>query len=235
MRFLFHRVCAVVFAAAAAASPARGQTPEPPYNEGGPGIWYAFGANAALGRGWGAGLDLQYRNHTFTGDLEQFLVVGIGRYTLPRDEATVALAYGVFHSEAQGEPDQPTIERRLYEEVRLQQRVLAVRLGHRFRYEQRWVGGQDPQTRFRYALSGSVPLTSRDPGPGDVFAAASTEVFLRGAGRGDRPVFDRSRLFGGLGLHLSSRLRLQAGYLHQTFVGAADGQIQVALQTSLTR
>ena len=220
--------CALAFLLALAS---HAQTPEAPFDDGDPGIWYVAAADARLGGPWGVAAEVQHRNHTLTGDLEQLLVRGSARYALP-DRATVALGYAFVRSEAEGEADRPFDEHRVFQEAVLQQRVTRLALAHRFRYEQRFVEDLAFQTRYRYALTGTLPFGSTEPEPGGVFAVASSEVFLRGAGRDERPVFDRVRLYGGLGVHVTSALNLQAGYVEQVLEGSADGQFQLALRTA---
>ena len=217
--------------ALAAAAPAQAQNPEAPFDDSAPGVWLVLATDARLGGPWGVAAEVQHRNHTFTGDLEQFVVRSSARYALP-DRAAVALGYAFVRSEAEGEPDRPFDEHRVFQEAVLQQRVASVAFAHRFRYEQRFVEGLPFQTRYRYALTGTLPFGPAEPRPGGVFGVASAEAFLRGEGRAGRAVFDRARLYGGLGVHVTPAFNVQAGYVEQLFDGTADGQVQVALRTS---
>lgn len=219
---LVHRV--LCLAALVAASPVLAQADEAVV-----GAWYMAFSTATFGDGpFGAHAEVQLRNHDLGGDLQQLLLRTSGRYTLSDDSATLALGYGFIRSEAEGEPDLPVDEHRIYQEVLLRQRVAVVRVSHRFRYEQRFVEDQDTQTRYRYALFATVPLTGGLK-RGDVYLAGYSEVFLRGAGRDGRPVFDRNRVYGALGYTLADGLGLQVGYMDQVFADDTDGQIQVSL------
>lgn len=199
------------------------------------GAWTMYFGTATFGESpFGAHAELQVRNHDLTGDLQQLLLRTSGRYTLPDQSATLALGYGYVLSESEGEPDDPFNEHRIYQEAALPQRVSVVRLTHRFRYEQRFVEDADFQTRYRYAVFATVPLNQSDLRRGTLYAATYAEIFLRGAGRGDRPVFDRSRLYGALGYKLTDGLGIQAGYMEQGFASGTDHQLQLSLHHTLS-
>jgi len=181
--------------------------------------------------------DVQHRNWNMGTDLEQLLIRGGLTYSLP--ESPVLLTGGVAHitSGAFGDSDETSAERRVYQEALVSQafgRVVFLR--HRYRYEQRWVDGQDFRTRFRYALFGDVALNGRGTGSGSIYLALYNEVFLNGElgiGSG-RTVerFDRNRFYTALGFGVSDRSRVQAGYMIQTVSGGSKGQVQVSLHAS---
>ncbi|MYI74855.1 MAG: DUF2490 domain-containing protein [Acidobacteria bacterium] len=180
--------------------------------------------------------DVQHRNWNMGTDLEQLLIRGGLTYQLPA--APVLVTGGVAHitSGAFGVSDETSAERRVYQEALVRQafgRVVFLR--HRYRYEQRWVDGQDFRTRFRYALFGDVALNGRGTGNGSVYLALYNEVFVNGEleiGQG-RTVerFDRNRFYTALGFGISDGSQLQAGYMIQTVPGGSKGQIQVSLHT----
>ena len=182
--------------------------------------------------------DVQHRNWNPGTDLEQLLIRAGLTYALP--ESPLLVTGGVAHitSGEFGDSDETSAERRLYQEALLRQplgRVVALR--HRYRYEQRWVDGQDFRTRFRWdALFGDVALNGRGTGNGSIYLALYNEVFVNGEleiGRGvtvER--FDRNRFYTAVGFGISDRAQLQAGYMIQTLPGGSKGQIQVSLHAS---
>ncbi len=180
--------------------------------------------------------DVQHRNWNMGTDLEQLLIRGGLTYQLPA--APVLVTGGVAHitSGAFGVSDETSAERRVYQEALVRQafgRVVFLR--HRYRYEQRWVDGQDFRTRFRYALFGDVALNGRGTGNGSIYLALYNEVFVNGEleiGQG-RTVerFDRNRFYTALGFGISDGSQLQVGYMIQTVPGGSKGQIQVSLHT----
>ena len=56
------------------------------------------------------------------------------------------------------------------------------------------------------------------------------EVFLRGPGRGDRDVYDRTRVFGGLGVRATDDIGVQAGVMAQVYDDETDWQLEVKIQ-----
>ena len=181
--------------------------------------------------------DVQHRNWDMGTDLEQLLLRAGLTYTPP--QSSVLLTGGVAHitSGAFGDSDETSPERRVYQEALLPQSLgRVVSLRHRYRYEQRWVDGQDFRTRFRYALFGDVALNGRGTGNGSIYLALYNEVFINGEleiGRGATVErFDRNRFYTALGFGVSDRSRLQAGYMIQTLPGGSKGQIQVSLHAS---
>lgn len=178
--------------------------------------------------------EAQFRYHGVGGDLDQILLRAGPQYTVPGTRTTLTQGIGYIRSEAAGEPDNGFDEVRLYQEALVGQRAGPVRLNHRLRFEERFVEGQDVQTRFRYALFATVPVSGNAVQRGSVYAATYVEPFLRGPGRGDRPVYDRTRVYGALGVRAADNLGVQAGALAQVFDGSTDWQLQLSLHHTVT-
>lgn len=178
--------------------------------------------------------EAQLRGHEAVGDLDQVLLRTGAQVTVPNTRLTLTQGYAYVRSEAAGEPDDGFDEHRLYQEALVGQRAGPARLSHRVRVEERFIDGQPAQTRLRYALLANVPVTGDTVRRGSVYAAAYAEPFLRGPGRGDRPVYDRTRLYGGLGLRVSDAAGIQAGALAQVFDGSTDWQLQLSLHQAVT-
>ena len=181
--------------------------------------------------------DVQHRNWNPGTDLEQLLIRGGLTYSLP--DSPVLVTGGVAHitSGEFGDSDETSAERRLYQEALVRQRLgRVVSLRHRYRYEQRWVDGQDFRTRFRYALFGDIALNGRGTGNGSIYLALYNEVFINGELEigPDRTAerFDRNRFYTALGFGVGDRSQIQAGYMIQTVPDGSKGQIQVSLHTS---
>ena len=181
--------------------------------------------------------DVQYRNWNLGTDLEQLLIRAGLTYDLPASPVRVTGGVAHITSSAFGDSDETSAERRLYQEVLLRQPLgQVVSLRHRYRYEQRWVDGQDFRTRFRYALFGDVALNGRGTGDGSIYLALYNEVFINGElaiGRGRTVArFDRNRFYTALGFGVSERSQVQAGYMIQLLPGGSKGQLQISLHTS---
>ena len=201
------------------------------------GAWYMLFWSTSFDTPVGLQGDVQHRNWNMGTDLEQLLIRAGLTYDVPG--APVLVTGGVAHvtSGAFGDSDETSGERRVYQEALLRQSLgRVVSLRHRYRYEQRWVDGQDFRTRFRYALFGDVALNGRGTGSGSIYLALYNEVFINGEleiGRG-RTVerFDRNRFYTALGFGVADRSQVQAGYMIQTVPGGSKGQIQISLHTS---
>jgi hypothetical protein len=180
--------------------------------------------------------DVQYRNWNLIGDLEQLLLRGGLTYS-PNSNVKFTLGYGNITTGEYGDGNGTSTENRIYQEALLPHRVSSrVLLTHRFRYEQRWVEGQDFRTRLRYNVFLNIPLTEPDLKKNSVYLAFYNEIFINGQhdiGDGRRvELFDRNRLYSGVGYALTDKLRMQLGYLEQTTNMLSKGQLQVSLHHS---
>jgi hypothetical protein len=126
-------------------------------------------------------------------------------------------------------------EKRLWEQVVLTQYSHRLKLEHRYRIEQRWFTFRDDRTefrqRFRYRLNGFFPLNSKKIEPGTVFLVAYDEIFLNPKG----PVFERNRLYGGVGYQFNKHFIMQAGYVNQANYNYTANQGQFVLQNTAAK
>ncbi|MCB0628700.1 MAG: DUF2490 domain-containing protein [Saprospiraceae bacterium] len=202
------------------------------------GAWYMYFWSTTFGDSqFGMQGDIQYRNWNIMGDLEQLLLRG-GFTFQPKDTPIkFTLGYGNITTGAFGDSQETTSESRIYQEALLSQKIgTRFNLRHRFRYEQRFVEGQDTRTRWRYAIFLDVPLNKPDTGKGAIYLALYNELFINGEkdiGRGFTvQVFDRNRLYGGLGYSIDNRLKTQLGYMRQKTNAIGKNQLQVSLHHS---
>jgi hypothetical protein len=199
------------------------------------GAWYMYFFNRSGGEGnWGFQGDVQYRNWNLGGDLEQLLLRGGLTWTPDSGNITLTLGYANITTGVFGSDDSTNTEHRVYQEASLPQRVAdRLLLRHRFRYEQRWVDGQDFRTRYRYALFANIPLNRKDLNRGAWYLAFYNELFINGQRDigDDRTVeyFDRNRLYGAVGYSIRDNLRLQGGYMYQYAEAFRKGQLQLSL------
>ena len=200
-----------------------------------PGGWYMLTFNEDFTESrFGFQGDVQYRTWDGSGDLEQLLLRGgityrpdalAGKYTL----GLANITSGQF-----GESKQTRTENRTYQEAVIPQ-LVGQRgfLKHRFRFEQRWVNGQDFRTRLRYALFVNVPLNRPDLSPGAFYLALYNEIFINGerdiGGGAEVDFYDRNRLYGALGYKFSNTGQIQVGYMQQHTNVVNKGQFQLSL------
>lgn len=199
------------------------------------GAWYMYFWNTQLKESQiGFQGDIQYRNWDMIGDLEQLLLRGGVTYQPTHKQAKFTLGYGHITTGELGSGKSTSTESRIYQEALIPQQVGKwVFLTHRFRYEQRFVEGQDFRTRYRYNLFLNIPLNQSELTQGAVYLALYNELFINGQ-REIGPnrtveIFDRNRLYGALGYCWAKNMRVQAGYMRQTTDALSKGQVQLSL------
>ncbi len=182
------------------------------------GNWFLLFGNKQLSDKVNWHHEVQYRNYNFAGDLEQLLLrTGIGVNIAPK--TNLLGGYGFIRSENYINADDKIVinEHRIFQQLITRQQLNKVGLQHRYRFEQRFVE-DDFRLRFRYFLGFSLPLSS-DERVNQFYLSAYNEIFINT----ENTIFDRNRLYGGLGLKVSDNLRFEVGYMNQFFsVGGRD-------------
>ena len=187
--------------------------------ESGPGNWLIYIGSKQLNSKWNFHHEVQYRNYNAIGDLEQLLLrTGLG-YNIGK-KSNLLLGYGYINSENYTGNDEEKFtveEHRIFQQLITKQNLGKVALQHRYRFEQRFVES-DFKTRFRYFLSMNIPL--KNP---KYYLSAYNESFLNGSSS----VFDRNRIYGGLGYKFSKGIKMELGYMNQVFETASRDQINI--------
>ena len=119
-----------------------------------PGGWYMLTFNEDFTESrFGFQGDVQYRTWDGSGDLEQLLLRGGIPYRPDALPGKYTLGLANITSGQFGESKRAGTENRTYQEAVIPQ-LVGQRgfLKHRFRFEQRWVNGQDFRTRLRCAI-----------------------------------------------------------------------------------
>ena len=200
------------------------------------GAWYMYFWTAKIKEGpWGFQGDVQYRNWNLMGDLEQLLLRGGLTYAPKNASVLFTLGYGNITTGAYGTSNHETIrESRVYQEALIPHKVGKIFfLRHRFRYEQRWVEGQDFRTRYRYNLFLDLPLNSKAIDQKTVYLALYNELFINGEqdiGDGRTvDLFDRNRTYGAVGYAIRKNLKVQLGLMRQITSNLGKTQLQLSL------
>ena len=198
------------------------------------GLWSMYFFSTKFNDGpWGIQGDVQYRNWDFTGDLEQLLLRSGVTYS-PKDvDIKFTLGYGHITTGQYGDSNETSQESRVYQEA-----LFPVQFGnrfftnHRFRYEQRFVDGQDFRTRFRYNLFLNVALNKAEMSNKTVYLALYNELFINGERRiGENryvDVFDRNRFYTAIGYVIKKGMKIQLGAMRQTTNSVDKYQGQVS-------
>ena len=77
--------------------------------------------------------------------------------------------------------------------------------------------------RFRYFLSLQIPLSKKEKVNNSYYLSTYNEIFLNTK----TSIFDRNRLYGGLGYNLNSKVRFEAGYMNQFFETSSRDQFNL--------
>jgi len=203
------------------------------------GAWYMYFFNTTFKDSpWGAQADVQFRNWNIAGDLEQLLIRGGITYKPKKTDIKLTLGYGNVTTGSFGSDKSTSAESRIYQEA-----LFPVQFGnrlytnHRFRYEQRFVEGQDLRTRYRYNLFINIALNKAEMNKKTLYLAFYNELFINGqrnTGNGNTvEIFDRNRLYGGLGYIIKEGLKIQLGVMNQTTDNWSKNQLQLSLHQKL--
>lgn len=126
-------------------------------------------------------------------------------------------------------------EKRLWEQLVLTQYAKRLKLEHRYRIEQRWFTFRDDSTAFRqrlrYRLNAFYPLNKKTITAGTLFLSAYDEIFLNPRG----PVFERNRVYGGVGYQLNKHFIVQLGYVNQANYNYSNANGRVVLQNTAAK
>ena len=186
------------------------------------GNWLIYIGNKKVNSKWNIHNEVQYRNYDAISDLEQLLLrTGVG-YNLSENNHNVLLGYGYIISQNYIADTQEKIEvneHRIFQQFTSKQNIGSVSLSHRYRFEQRFVES-DFKLRLRYFLGLKVPLIKTEALPAKLYVSAYNEVFLNT----ESSVFDRNRVYAGLGYQLYKNVRIEAGYMSQLFENSSRDQ-----------
>jgi len=189
------------------------------------GNWLIYIGNKKLNNTWNIHHEVQYRNYDAVGDLEQLLLrTGLG-YTFNERKNNILLGYGYILSENYiGDTNEKATvnEHRIFQQFTSKQNIGKLKLNHRYRFEQRFVE-DDFKMRLRYFLGFNYPLQNKEDGKSPLYLSAYNEVFLNT----ESDVFDRNRVYGGLGYKFSENLKLELGYMNQFFENSGRDQINI--------
>lgn len=181
------------------------------------GNWLIYFGNKQFNEKWNLHHEIQYRNYNLLGDMEQLLIrTGIG-YNLG-SRSNLLVGYGYINSENYtgiSNAQETVQEHRIYQQFITKQNIGTVALQHRYRFEQRFIEG-DFRTRFRYFLGINIPFKNSN-----YYTSLYNEIFLNGDGN----VFDRNRIYSGIGYRFNSKVRFEFGYMSQVFQGFSRDQL----------
>ncbi len=189
------------------------------------GNWLIYIGNKKLDSKWNIHNEVQYRNYNTIGDLEQLLLrTGLG-YSFNEGINNFLLGYGYILSEnyVGDTNDKVSVnEHRIFQQFTSNQSVGIIGLNHRYRFEQRFIE-KDFRMRFRYFLGLNVPFSQNGEGTNKFYLSAYNEIFLNT----ESSIFDRNRVYGGIGYYVNKNVRLELGYMNQFFETSSRDQLNI--------
>ncbi|MBK6352100.1 MAG: DUF2490 domain-containing protein [Saprospiraceae bacterium] len=195
------------------------------------GNWLIYFGNQPINKKWNVWNEVQYRNYNFVGDLQQFLIrTGVG-YNLSENNNNVLMGYAYVYSENYFEKSDAKLsseEHRIYQQFLTRQNFTPFAIQHRYRIEERFLQG-DFHIRFRYALSIQVPLNHSTLTKNTLYLSASNEIFIKNSA----PLFDRDRIYLGLGYVINPIFRVEVGMMSQILENTHRNQFQIAIFNSM--
>ena len=195
------------------------------------GNWFIYFGNQKINDKWNWHNEIQYRNFNFVGDIEQLVLrTGIG-YNLSANNNNILLGYGFIHSEPYitgTSTKRKTDEHRIFQQFITRQNFGRVYITHRYRIEERFIA-RTFNARFRYFLSLNAPINKKEMTKNAIYLSAYNEIFLNAK----KPVFDRNRLYGGVGFVINKNFRVETAIMTQIFETRSRPQIQLVLFNNL--
>ena len=176
------------------------------------GNWLIYIGNKKVNSKFNLHNEIQYRNYDAIGDLEQLLLrTGLG-YTFKDNSYNLLLGYGYIVSENYKDENEKYAinEHRIFQQFTSLQNIGSIKIQHRYRFEQRFVE-RDFKQRFRYFVSLNIPLKIKKNT--QTYLSVYNEIFMNT----NSPVFDRNRLYGGIGYNINNNIRVEIGYMNQFF------------------
>jgi hypothetical protein len=190
-----------------------------------PGNWLIYFGDKKLNSRWNWHHEAQLRNFNFMGDVDQLLLrTGIG-YNLTENNNNIHLGYAFIYNEPYtGDGDEKTSfnEHRIYQQFITRQSAGRFSWLHRYRFEQRFFE-DDFRMRLRYFLSFNVALNNKTMQDKTFYLSAYNEIFLNT----EQTIFDRNRLYGGLGYRFSIKVRTELGFMNQTTNTVSRNQLNL--------
>lgn len=189
------------------------------------GNWLIYFGDVKFKQRWNWHHEVQYRNFNFIGDTEQLLLrTGIG-FNFSENNNNLHLGYGFIYSEPYvSGTDEKTqsIEHRIYQQFITRQIFGRLSLQHRYRFELRFFE-DDFRLRLRYFLSANIALNHKQMEDKTVYLSIYNEIFVNTA----NVIFDRNRIYGGLGYRFSKHVRTELGFMNQTTNNVSRNQLNV--------
>lgn len=201
------------------------------------GSWHVMNLKYDFNEKWSAFFESQLRSQkVFNNYYYTELKGGVAYNAAPKTSLLFGFGqYATYDPGGNFKTPMQSHEFRLWEQLTLINDIAKFRIEHRYRIEQRFIGG-NYRNRFRYRLSGTLPLHKDGLKNRTFYLNAYDEIFLTNT----QPYFERNRAFGGVGYVFSDLFTWQLGYLHQfdnsrSHITSHKGFIQSSLLFELNK
>lgn len=197
--------------------------------------WLASFNSVKTGKKTSIYADVQLRSNNDWQQLQTLLIrPGINYHVNKRLTFTAGYAY-IRNRKVVSDVAGYIPEHRIWEQLLYNHEWKNIRLSHRFRIEQRFIGktvvmgnqlsdGPNYANRFRYFLRNILPLKKEKKFSKGSFLALQNELFLNFGNKADLngKTFDQNRFYLALGYRLSSAFDLEMGYMNQYINGRSS-------------
>jgi hypothetical protein len=177
------------------------------------GNWLIYFGDIKLKNKWNFHNEVQYRNFNYFGDTEQLLIrFGLG-YQL-KEKWNFLMGYGYIYNEPYLNDEVTktnSVEHRVYQQNINKINYKRLYSTHRLRLEERFLTN-DFSIRFRYFLLLNVPLSKSKMENNTFYYSMYNEIFLFSS---KNDLFDRNRLYAGLGYKLNNHFKYEIGAMNQ--------------------
>jgi hypothetical protein len=183
--------------------------------------WLMYFGNHQLSSRWGIHAEVQWRRHNFLADQQQLLLRAGADYYL-KNGSRVTAGYAFIKTYPYGDFAVANAfpEHRAWQQFLTAQTLGKIKLTHRYRLEQRFIGnastGQFSNGRYENRMRYMAKLvrnisTTKHP----LFIALYDEILINFGKEVGYNLFDQNRLYGALGFTFLPQLKVEIGYLYQ--------------------
>lgn len=190
--------------------------------------WYTYNGDHQLAKRWELHTEYQWRRVDIIRSWQQSLA-RVGLIYKLTDRVKLSGGYTLFITYPYGNypsANVPTPEHRIYEDILLDDQLGRLKLAHRFRLEQRWLGqpsdenprrmaGWDYQNRIRYQLAGTFPLNGPTIDDGEFYVNAFDELFISFGRNVANNVFNQNRISAGIGYQIQDNFKLELNFFNR--------------------
>ncbi len=177
------------------------------------GNWFIYFGDKKINKKWNWHNEVQYRNYNFLGNTDQLLLrTGFG-YNLSENNNNIFLGYAFVYNEpyiANSDKKRSFTEHRIFQQFITRQAFGRFAFQHRYRFEQRFFQ-DDFKLRMRYSIIIQLALNKKQIKDKTLYLTASNEIFMNM----NRFLFDRNRVYGGLGYKFNSSLKTEFRVMNQ--------------------